>query len=142
VHEANAGPAEDIERMRKFGELVGLAFQIKDDLLDLGEGERIGKPTGGDIRERKMTLPLIHTLQTASASERRRIIRLVKYRNNDNAAVQEVMDAIINGPGMDYARRKMRGLSEEALELLGAYPDSDSKAALTELVEYTMNRKR
>lgn len=142
VHEANAVPAEDIERMRKFGELVGLAFQIKDDLLDLGEGERIGKPTGGDIRERKMTLPLIHTLQTASASERRRIIRLVKYRNNDNAAVQEVMDAIINGPGMDYARRKMRGLSEEALELLGAYPDSDSKAALTELVEYTMNRKR
>jgi octaprenyl-diphosphate synthase len=142
VHEANEGPAEDIERMRRFGELVGLAFQIKDDLLDLGEGERIGKPTGGDIRERKMTLPLIHTLQTASPSERRRLIRLVKYRNNDNAAVQEVMDAIINGPGMDYARRKMRSLSEEALELLEAYPDSEAKSALIELVEYTMDRKR
>ena len=136
------GNAEEVERMRKFGELVGLAFQIKDDLLDLGEGERIGKPTGGDIRERKMTLPLIHTLQVASPSERRRLIRLVKYRNNDTAAVQEVMDAIIQGPGMEYARGKMRELAQEALGLLDAYPESAAKTALVDLVEFTMERKR
>jgi octaprenyl-diphosphate synthase len=142
VRPMNKGNAEDVERMRKFGELVGLAFQIKDDLLDLGEGERIGKPTGGDIRERKMTLPLIHTLQVASPSERRRLIRLVKYRNNDNAAVQEVMDAIIQGPGMEYARGKMRALAQEALELLDSYPESAAKTALVDLVEFTMERKR
>lgn len=142
VQPVNEGNAEDVERMRKFGELVGLAFQIKDDLLDLGEGERIGKPTGGDIRERKMTLPLIHTLQVASPSERRRLIRLVKYRNNDNAAVQEVMDAIIQGPGMEYARGKMRELAQEALELLDVYPESTAKTALNDLVEFTMERKR
>ena len=141
VRPMNEGNA-DVERMRKFGELVGLAFQIKDDLLDLGEGERIGKPTGGDIRERKMTLPLIHTLQVASPSERRRLIRLVKYRNNDNAAVQEVMDAIIQGPGMEYARGKMRELAQEALGLLDAYPESAAKTALVDLVEFTMERKR
>ena len=142
VRPMNEGNAEDVERMRKFGELVGLAFQIKDDLLDMGEGERIGKPTGGDIRERKMTLPLIHTLQVASPSERRRLIRLVKYRNNDNAAVQEVMDAIIQGPGMEYARGKMRELAQEALGLLDAYPESAAKTALVDLVEFTMERKR
>jgi octaprenyl-diphosphate synthase len=142
VRPMNEGNEDDVERMRKFGELVGLAFQIKDDLLDLGEGERIGKPTGGDIRERKMTLPLIHTLQVASASERRRLIRLVKYRNNDNAAVQEVMDAIIQGPGMEYARAKMRHLAAEAIALLDVYPDTEAKTALVDLVEYTMDRKR
>ena len=118
VRPMNEGNAENVERMRKFGELVGLAFQIKDDLLDLGEGERIGKPTGGDIRERKMTLPLIHTLQVASPSERRRLIRLVKYRNKDNAWLG-VMDAIIQGPGMGR-RGKMRELAQ-ALGLLEAY---------------------
>lgn len=140
---ASAGAnAETVERMRKFGELVGLAFQIKDDLLDLGDGERIGKPTGGDIRERKMTLPLIHTLQAAEASERRRLIRLVKYRHHDNAAVQEVMTAILDGPGMDYARNRMRALATEALGLLDAFSDAPAKAALTDLVEFTIERKR
>jgi len=142
VHPMKEGNAEDVERMRKFGELVGLAFQIKDDLLDLGEGERIGKPTGGDIRERKMTLPLIHTLQTAAPAERRRLIRLVRFRNNDNTAVQQVINSIIQGPGMQYSRSKMRELAQEALDLLDAYPPSEAKEALVDLVEYTMERKR
>ena len=134
--------AATMANMKRFGELVGLAFQIKDDLLDLGDGERIGKPTGGDIRERKMTLPLIHTLNKATASERRRIIRLVKYQNHKDSAVQEVMDAIIQGPGMDYARNKMTQLRDEAMELLGSAPDSEAKVALIGLVDYTIERKR
>ena len=128
--------------MKRFGELVGLAFQIKDDLLDLGDGERIGKPTGGDIRERKMTLPLIHTLNKATASERRRLIRLVKHHNHKDEAVQEVMDAIIGGPGMEYARKKMTELRDEAMALLDAEPDSDAKEALVGLVDFTIERKR
>ena len=133
---------EATANMKKFGELVGLAFQIKDDLLDLGDGERIGKPTGGDIRERKMTLPLIHTLNQATASERRRLIRLVKYQNQKDSAVQEVMNAIIDGPGMAYARKKMTDLRDEAMALLDASPNSEAKTALIGLVDYTIERKR
>ena len=110
--------------------------------MDLGDGERIGKPTGGDIRERKMTLPLIHTLQVADASQRRRIIRLVKYRNQESAAVQEVMDAILKGPGMDYSRNKMTELTAEALALLEPLEESSAKEALRDLVEFTIHRKR
>jgi octaprenyl-diphosphate synthase len=134
--------AETTKNMKRFGELVGLAFQIKDDLLDLGDGERIGKPTGGDIRERKMTLPLIHTLNKSTPSERRRLIRLVKYQNHKDDAVQEVMDAIIDGPGMDYARKKMTELRDEAIGLLAVAKDSEAKTALVNLVDYTIERKR
>lgn len=133
---------ETTANMKRFGELVGLAFQIKDDLLDLGDGERIGKPTGGDIRERKMTLPLIHTLNKATASQRRRLIRLVKHHNHKDEAVQEVMDAIIGGPGMEYARKKMTELRDEAMALLDTEPDSDAKEALVGLVDFTIERKR
>jgi octaprenyl-diphosphate synthase len=133
---------ETTANMKRFGQLVGLAFQIKDDLLDLGDGERIGKPTGGDIRERKMTLPLIHTLNKANARERRRLIRLVKYQNHKDYAVQEVMDAIIEGPGMLYARKKMTDLRDEAMTLLDSVPNSEAKSALIGLVDYTIERKR
>lgn len=134
--------AEEIEKMRRFGELVGLAFQIKDDLLDLGDGERIGKPTGGDIRERKMTLPLIHTLNHASPQERRRLIRLVKYQHQKDSAVESVMKAIIEGPGMDYARLRMSELRDEALEILNDIPGSPARSGLIELVNFTIDRKR
>lgn len=140
---ASAGASdEEIERMRKFGELVGLAFQIQDDLLDLGEGERTGKPTGVDIKERKMTLPLIHTLQQADSSKRRRIIRLVKYRSNDPKAVAEVMTTVLEGPGMAYARKRMDELLEEAMEMLQAFELSPSREALRDLVQYTIQRKK
>jgi octaprenyl-diphosphate synthase len=140
---AAVGTDEDgVERMRRFGELVGLAFQIKDDLLDLGEGDRTGKPTGVDIKERKMTLPLIHTLRQSSPGERRRLIRLVKYRHNDPAAVETVMRAVIDGPGMGYAREKMAALRDEAIALLDGFPASDAKRALVELVDFTIDRKK
>lgn len=134
--------AEGVEEMRRFGVLVGLAFQIKDDLLDLGDGQRIGKPTGVDIKERKITLPLIHTLQQCPASERRRLIRLVKYRHNDPRAVKEVMNAVINGPGMQYARDEMNRLRDEALSMLDAFPDTASRRSLADLVRFTIDRKK
>lgn len=143
---AAAGADRDtVGRMWGLGERVGLAFQIQDDLLDLGEGDRTGKPTGQDIRERKMTLPLIHTLAKATPSERRRLIRLVKHHSEDPKAVQEVMQAILQGPGMDRARDEMRRLKEESLALLEELGGSDAvseeaRAALRDLIEYTIRR--
>ena len=131
-----------VERMRTFGELVGLAFQIKDDLLDLGDGDRTGKPTGGDIRERKMTLPLIHTLDQASKKEKRRLIRLVKHHHNQPESVAEVMRCIIEGPGMSYARDRMKSLRDEAVKLLEGIPNHATKEALIDLVDYTIERKK
>ncbi len=139
---AAGGDDDTVERMRTFGELVGLAFQIKDDLLDLGEGERTGKPTGVDIRERKMTLPLIHTLNQASTKERRRLINLVKRHHNKPAAVAEVMRAIIEGPGMVYAQEKMTALRDQAVHLLNDVPSNEAKEALIGLVDYTIERKK
>lgn len=139
---AAGADAEGVERMRRFGELVGLAFQIQDDLLDLGEGERTGKPTGVDIKERKMTLPLIHTLQQSDRSERRRLIRLVKYRSNDPKAVEAVMRTVLEGPGMAYARGRMKGLLDEAMAMLEAFPEGAVRAALMDLVHYTIDRKK
>jgi octaprenyl-diphosphate synthase len=89
-----------------------------------------------------MTLPLIHTLNKATASERRRLIRLVKHHNHKDEAVQEVIDTIIGGPGMEYARKKMTELRDEAMALLDAEPDSDAKEALVGLVDFTIERKR
>ena len=105
-------------------------------------GQRIGKPTGVDIKERKITLPLIHTLQQCPASERRRLIRLVKYRHNDSRAVKEVMNAVINGPGMQYARDEMNRLRDEALSMLDAFPDTASRRSLADLVRFTIDRKK
>lgn len=139
---AAGADAEGVERMRRFGELVGLAFQIQDDLLDLGEGERTGKPTGVDIKERKMTLPLIHTLQQSDRSERRRLIRLVKYRSNDPKAVEAVMRTVLEGPGMEYARARMKGLLDEAMAMLEPFPEGAVRAALMDLVHYTIDRKK
>ena len=144
---AAAAGANDktVGQMWGLGERVGLAFQIQDDLLDLGEGDRTGKPTGQDIRERKMTLPLIHTLATASASERRRLIRLVKHKSDDAGAVKEVMDAILAGPGMDRARSEMQRLKEESLALLNELGNdsavsNEARDALRDLIEYTIRR--
>lgn len=138
---ASGGNASEVERMRKFGELTGLAFQIKDDLLDLGEGQRMGKPTGVDIKERKMTLPLIHTLSKVTLLEKRRLIRKVKYHHDDPVAVESVMRTILQGPGMKYARDKMIALRNEAVSLLDDVPNSPSKESLIALVDYTIQRQ-
>jgi octaprenyl-diphosphate synthase len=136
------GDADQVDVMWKFGEKTGLAFQIKDDLLDLGDGKRTGKPTGQDIREKKLTLPLIHTLQVADGNARRRLIKLVKRAPKDPEAVREVMDAILNGPGLKYAREKMMMLRNEAVEILNDFEEGDAKNALIDMLDFTIQRSK
>ena len=136
------GDADQVDVMWKFGEKTGLAFQIKDDLLDLGDGKRTGKPTGQDIREKKLTLPLIHTLQVADGNARRRLIKLVKRAPKDPEAVREVMDAILNGPGLKYAREKMMVLRNEAVEILNDFEEGDAKNALIDMLDFTIQRSK
>jgi len=139
---STGGDADQVDVMWKFGEKTGLAFQIKDDLLDLGDGKRTGKPTGQDIREKKLTLPLIHTLQVADGNVRRRLIKLVKRAPKDPEAVREVMDAILNGPGLKYAREKMRVLRNEAVEILNDFEEGDAKKALIDMLDFTIQRNK
>ena len=141
---ASAANADDdsIERMYQFGLNIGLAFQIKDDLLDYGFGEKIGKPIGIDIQERKITLPLIYTLQKSSSSDRRNLVNIVKRHNTDKSKVQELIDMVVASGGIDYASRKMEEFRDEALGVLFTFPQSDTRNSLQELVEYTINRKK
>ena len=139
---STGGDADQVDVMWKFGEKTGLAFQIKDDLLDLGDGKRTGKPTGQDIREKKLTLPLIHTLQVADGHARRRLIKLVKRAPKDPEAVREVMDAILNGPGLKYAREKMMALRNEAVEILNDFEEGDAKKALIDMLDFTIQRNK
>ena len=139
---STGGDGDQVDVMWKFGEKTGLAFQIKDDLLDLGDGKRTGKPTGQDIREKKLTLPLIHTLQVADGNARRRLIKLVKRAPKDPEAVREVMDAILNGPGLKYAREKMMVLRNEAVEILNDFEEGDAKNALIDMLDFTIQRNK
>lgn len=128
------------EFFRLFGEKVGIAFQIKDDLFDYGD-EAIGKPTGIDIKEKKMTLPLIYTLQKADTATRRKIIYIVKNQNTDRAKVNEVIALVKHHGGIEYAYRKMKDYQAEAMEMLATYPDSEARRAMEELVSYVIERK-
>ena len=140
---ASAGASdEEVERMWGFGEKVGLAFQIKDDLLDLGDGTRTGKPTGVDIKEKKMTLPLIHLLNKSDTRERRRLLKLVRKAPKSPAAVKEVMQNVINGPGMDYSRGQMAQLRDEAVAMLDSFADGPAKKSLVDLLDFTINRNK
>lgn len=130
-----------IEDMRAFGEAVGIAFQIKDDLFDYGDGSNIGKPTGIDIKEKKMTLPLIYTLNNASFLDKRKIINIVKNNNNNPKKVAEVIDFVVKSGGIHYAENRMNEYKDKALEILSTFPDSPSKASLIGLVKYTTERK-
>jgi octaprenyl-diphosphate synthase len=133
---------EQVDHMWLFGEKVGLAFQIKDDLLDLGDGKRIGKPTGVDIKEKKMTLPLIHTLNLMDAKSKRQLLTLVKKAPKDPAAVKEVMRIVIEGPGMDYARKKMEEYRDEAVAMLDGFNDMEARKSLIDLLDYTIERNK
>ncbi|HMK06916.1 MAG TPA: polyprenyl synthetase family protein, partial [Flavobacterium sp.] len=129
-----------VENMRKFGELIGMAFQIKDDLFDYTE-DAIGKPTGIDIKEQKMTLPLIHVLNNCTLKEKSWIINSIKNHNKDKKRVKEVIAFVKNNNGLLYAEQKMEAFKTEALQLLQNYPDSEYKAALTLMVNYVIERK-
>jgi len=133
---------EVVEKMRLFGETVGICFQIKDDLFDYGSGEDIGKPTGIDIKEKKMTLPLIHALATNNKSKQKQIINTVRNNNNDRKKVQEVIDFVIDSGGIEYATKKMYDYRDKALTLLEEFPDNPARQSLKELVLYTTERKK
>jgi len=130
---------EKIEKLRSFGEKVGMAFQIKDDLFDYG-AEDIGKPTGNDIKEKKLTLPLIYTLNNCSPEIRKKIIYIVKNQNTQKDKVKFVIDTVTETGGIRYATAKMFGYRDEALAILHEFPDSPVREALEELVRYTTDR--
>ncbi len=131
----------EVETFRKFGELCGMAFQIKDDLFDYG-GYKIGKPTGIDIKEQKMTLPLIYVLNNCSDKDKKWLINSVKNHNKDKKRVKEVIAFVKQNGGLEYAVQKMLAFKERALALLEAYPESDYKSALQLMVNYVVDRKK
>ncbi len=129
----------DIEQMRLFGEKVGMAFQIKDDLFDYGN-QNVGKPTGNDIKEKKLTLPLIHTLNNVDNSLRRQLINIVKNENRNKKKVQFVIDTVQQAGGIDYATKKMFAYRDEALAILHRFNPGEVREALEDLVRYTTDR--
>ena len=129
-----------IEQMRAFGENVGMAFQIKDDLFDYGEAN-VGKPTGNDIKEKKLTVPLIHILQKVTPALKKKIIYIVKNNNNDKDKVKFVIDNVVSNGGIEYATEKMIEYRDKALTILHSFPNSSCRDALEELVRYTTDRK-
>jgi octaprenyl-diphosphate synthase len=128
--------------MREFGELVGLAFQIKDDIFDYGTPNDIGKPTGLDIRERKMTLPLIYALSNSEKHVKRELINIVKNHNEETKMVRRAVQLVVDAGGIEYAYKRMHELKDKALALLKDIPDSEAKSALVGLVEYTIIREK
>jgi octaprenyl-diphosphate synthase len=131
---------ETAEFFRLFGEKVGIAFQIKDDLFDYGT-DNIGKPTGIDIKEKKMTLPLIYTLQHCDKETKRKIIYIVKNQNTDRNKVNEVIEIVKQSGGIEYAHLMMKKYQDDALNMLHKFPDSPEKEAMIELVNYVIDRK-
>jgi octaprenyl-diphosphate synthase len=129
-----------IEKMRLFGEKTGMAFQIKDDLFDYGS-ENVGKPTGNDIKEKKLTLPLIFTLNNCDKATRKKIIYIVKNNSSDKQKVKFVLDAVTTIGGIEYATKKMLDYRDEALNILNEFEDSEARRALEQMVKYTTDRK-
>jgi octaprenyl-diphosphate synthase len=128
------------EKMRLFGETTGMAFQIKDDLFDYAS-ENVGKPTGNDIKEKKLTLPLIYTLNNTDKETRRKIIYIVKNNNNDKEKVKWVIDKVVEAGGIDYATRKMNDYKNEALAILHQFPESPVRQGLEDMVLFVTDRK-
>jgi octaprenyl-diphosphate synthase len=134
--------AETIQLMKEFGENIGIAFQIRDDILDY-EGTGItGKTVGNDIKEKKITLPLIHALENSAYSKKRHILNIVRSRKKTKSEISEVISFVIEYGGLDYAELKMNQYRDKALAILDSYPDSAVKESLREFVRYTTSRKK
>ena len=128
------------EKMRLFGEKTGMAFQLKDDLFDYAS-DNVGKPTGNDIKEKKLTLPLIYTLNNTDKATRRKIIYIVKNNNQDKKKVQWVIDTVEKTGGIEYAKGKMNAFKVEALDLLHQFPESEVRQGLEDMVLFVTDRK-
>lgn len=139
---ASAGANEEtIEKMRLFGEKVGIAFQIKDDTFDFGTDD-VGKPLGIDIKEKKVTLPLIYALNHATRQEKKKIINLVKNHEDDPRKIQEIIDFVNSKNGVHYANERMLQYQQEAFDILHSFEDNDARRGLEQLVNYTTQRKK
>ena len=126
--------------MKLFGEKVGIAFQIKDDLFDYGR-EDVGKPTGNDIKEKKMTLPLIYTLNNCDKATKNKIISIFKHANKKKNEVTYIIDTVVAAGGIKYAAEKMEGYKNEAIAILNEFDDSEAKTYMIKLVDYITDRK-
>jgi octaprenyl-diphosphate synthase len=128
------------QKLRDFGEKVGIAFQIKDDLFDYSFNN-VGKPTGNDIKEKKLTLPLIYTLNTVEKTTRRKIIYIIKNQNTNKEKVKYVMQAVAQNGGIEYTTKKMQQYKTEALHILQTLPESEIKNGFEQLVNFVTDRK-
>jgi octaprenyl-diphosphate synthase len=131
-----------IQLMKDFGENIGIAFQIRDDLLDYAGTGLTGKTVGNDIKEKKITLPLIHALEQSATLKKRHILSIVKNKRKTKAEISEVISFVSDYGGMEYAELKMNQYRDKALAILDSYPDSDVKNSLKEFVQYTTSRKK
>lgn len=133
---------EVISKMHTFGENVGMAFQIRDDLFDFQLNSETGKPPGNDIKEKKLTLPLIHSLKNGSNAGKRKILKMIAKHNKKPETISQVTHFVIRNRGIEYALNKMNEYKEKALEILSGFPESEARAALMALVNYSAVRKR
>ena len=133
---------ETIQLMKDFGENIGIAFQIRDDILDYEGTGLTGKTVGNDIKEKKITLPLIHALEQSANSKKRHILNIVKNKKKTRAEIGEVISFVMDYGGLNYAELKMNQYRDKALAILDSYPDSEVKESLKEFVYYTTSRKK
>ncbi|MBN2521094.1 MAG: polyprenyl synthetase family protein [Bacteroidales bacterium] len=139
----SAGKTDEIlQKMKDFGENIGIAFQIKDDLLDYQESSLIGKPAGNDIKEKKMTLPLIHSLENSQKKEKREIINLLHTKNHKKETIYQIRKFVKNYNGIDYAQEQMLKYKSNALSILDEFNDNEAKKSLINLVEFTVQRTK
>ncbi|NLO03573.1 MAG: polyprenyl synthetase family protein [Bacteroidales bacterium] len=129
-------------RMYKIGQDAGIAFQIKDDIFDYQRRGIIGKPTGNDIKEKKITLPLLYVISNSDPAERRRILRLIKRKNKNPAVVQEIIGMVKEKGGLDYATKKMNEFRDNAVNALMEFPESEARNSLIELMDYITTRQK
>ncbi len=133
---------ENMQSLKKFGEYAGIAFQIKDDLFDYQKTNLTGKPTGNDIQEKKMTLPLIYALNNSSGSEKKRILKLIQKHNTNKEKVKEIIEFVKTKGGLEYTEQKMIEYKEKAIDILNNFPNSPAKNALINMVDYIVVRKK
>jgi len=133
---------ETVEKMRSLGETIGLAFQIRDDLFDYEINGSTGKPSGIDIKEKKLTLPIIHVLSKSTAKEKRWLINCIKNDHQKESKVRAIMDYVVEHGGIEYAHSSMHEHKGKALAILDGFPESEAKESLRELITYTIERKK
>ena len=139
----SVGCTEEVaKKMHRFGELVGIAFQIKDDLFDYTTSNAIGKPVGIDIKEQKMTLPLIYSINTANEKDKKWLINSVKRYNNDKKRVREIIQYVKDNGGIEYTQKMMKKYSQEALDILYEFPENEYRNSLETMVKYVMEREK